>query len=289
MDSMESIQMALNYVEENLLNGITYEDVARQVYMSSFHFHKIFSMITGVTVNEYIRNRRLSMAGQELTLSEVKVIDMAYKYGYDSPESFTKAFSRFHGISPSVAKRSGMKLKLYNRLNIKIIMEGGTSMDYKIVEREPFKLIAKVKEFRNDIVNEIANHEVSDFWDECGKEGVFAVLKEHAKEHDFYGACASISKESDFFEYGIGMIYDGSSVPRGYRIWEIKSSMWAVFSCIGDNGDCIAQVWDKIYKEFLPGSEYDMVDAADFELYPEVSDGKTFCEIWIPVTKRKSS
>ncbi len=94
-----------------MMEKITYEDVAQHLYMSNYHFHRLFSMITGMTANEYIRNRKLSMAGQELVLSENKVIDIAFKYGYETPESFTKAFSRFHGVTPSVAKRSGTHLQ----------------------------------------------------------------------------------------------------------------------------------------------------------------------------------
>lgn len=286
MDCITTIQKAIQYMEENLLENISYKDVARQVYMSCYHFHRTFSMITGITANEYIRNRRLSMAGQEIIMSDSKVIDLAYKYGYESPESFTKAFSRFHGISPSVARRSGMQLKLYNRLILKLIMEGGTIMDYKIVEREPFKLIAKIGQFRNEIVNDADNHDIPDFWDRSGKAGVFDELRKYAISNEIYGACAPVSKESEYFEYGIGMLYDGSAVPDGYRVWEVKPTMWAVFSCYGDNGDCIGEMWNRIFKEFLPASDYVMLDDLDFELYPAQSDEKLFCEIWIPVEKR---
>lgn len=273
-------------MEEHLLDNISYEDVARQVYMSSYHFHRTFRLFTGITPNEYIRNRRMSLAAQEMSISDVKVIDMAYKYGYDSPESFTKAFSRFHGISPSIAKRSGIQLKLYNRLIIKLIVEGGTMLDYKIVEKEPFKLIAKAEKFQNEIVNDDNNHEIRDFWNKSGKEGVFEELRRHSKEREVYGACAPVSKESRYFEYGIGMVYDESDVPAGYRIWEVKPTLWAVFPCIGENGDCIGETWDRVYKEFLPGTDYDILDDVDLELYPEKSGGNIFCEIWVPVIKK---
>lgn len=287
MDCIESIQEAISYMEANLLENINYEDVAKHVYMSSYHFHRVFSMITGITANEYIRNRRLSTAGQEAVMSDIKIIDLAYKYGYDSPESFTKAFTRFHGVSPSAAKRAGIQLKLYNRLILKLIVEGGNIMDYKIVKREPFKVVAKVREFRNEIVNEKDNHDISDFWEESGKTGVFDELRKHAREQDGYGICAPISKESKYFEYGIGMLYDESGIPDGYRIWEITHSLWAVFSCFGDNGSCIDEKWDRIFKEFLPGSKYDISDGADFERYPAESDGKLFCELWIPVKVKR--
>ncbi len=277
---------SMNYMEEYILEDINYENVARQVYMSNYHFHRTFSMLTGITANEYIRNRRLSMAGQELIMSDVKIIDIAYKYGYESPESFTKAFTRFHGVTPNIARRAGMQLKSFNRLIIKIQLEGGTIMDYRIVERESFKLLAKVKEFRNEIVSDDNNTEIPDFWDKCINAGMLDALKKNAVNNAVYGACAPISKESKYFDYGIGMEYNGSEVPEGYRIWDVKPTLWAVFKCIGKNGDCIGETWDRIFKEFLPGSEYSMLDDTDFELYSEDLESGVFCEVWIPVEKK---
>jgi len=286
MDCIQSIRSAIEYMEEHLLENVTYEDVARHVYMSNYHFHRLFSMIVGITANEYIRNRKLSLAGQELVMSDKKVIDIALKYGYESPESFAKAFMRFHGVTPSAAKHSGANLKIYNRLTIKIQFEGGTAMEYKIVEREQFKLLTKVEAFRNESVSEEGNTEIPDFWDKCGAEGVFEILKKNAKHPDIYGVCAPVSKESNYFDYGIGMIYDGGDVPEGFRVWEVKPTLWAVFKCIGTDAACIGETWDKIFKEFLPGSDYNMLDADDFELYPEGKEEDCFCEIWIPVERK---
>jgi len=284
MDFIQNLQRAIDYMEEHLMEQITYEDVAKYVYMSSYHFHRTFSLVTGITANDYIRNRRLSMAGQELSISNAKVIDIALKYGYNSPESFTKAFTRFHGITPSVARRAGMKLKSFNRLLIKIKLEGGTVMDYRIEKREEFKLLAKIAQFRNESISEEGNTEIPDFWKKCGENGTFDVLKQNTCNHDIYGACAPISKENTHFDYGIGMEFNGGTIPDGYTLWDVKPTLWAVFKCIGENPDCIGETWGKIFSEFLPSSEYSMIDDTDFELYSEASD--CFCEIWIPVEKK---
>ncbi|WP_027633702.1 AraC family transcriptional regulator [Clostridium hydrogeniformans] len=286
MDFIQNLQRAIDFIEEHILERITYEDVANHVFMSNYHFHRTFSLVTGITANEYIRNRRLSMAGQEISMSASKVIDIALKYGYDSPESFTKAFTRFHGIPPNVARRAGMKLKSFNRLLIKIKLEGGTVMDYRIEKREKFKLLAKVANFRNESISEEGNTEIPDFWKECGENGTFDVLKQNASNHDIYGSCAPISKESTHFDYGICMEYTGGSVPEGYTIWEVTPTLWAVFKCIGETGDCIGETWSKIFSEFLPGSEYIMIDDTDFELYSEDIKTDCFCEIWIPIEKK---
>ena len=110
-------------------------------------------------------------------MSDKKVIDIAFKYGYETPESFTKAFTRFHGVTPNKAKRSGTKLHSFNRLVIKIKLEGGTVMDYTIVGMEKFQLLTKVQAFRNTSVSEKGNTEIPDFWKQCGADGTFDILK----------------------------------------------------------------------------------------------------------------
>lgn len=289
MNYIQNLQRAINYMEEHILEPITYEHVAKHIYVSGYHFHRTFSLVTGITANEYIRNRRLSMAGQEISLSNAKVIDIALKYGYNSPESFTKAFTRFHGITPNMARRAGMKLKSFNRLLIKIKLEGGTVMDYRIEKREEFKLLAKIRKFRNESISEEGNTEIPDFWKECGANGTFEVLKQNTNEHDIYGVCAPISKESKHFDYGIGMKFSCGNVPEGYGIWQVKPTLWAVFKCIGETPDCIGETWGKIFSEFLPGSEYNMIDDTDFELYSQDLETDCFCEIWIPIEKKTNA
>jgi AraC family transcriptional regulator len=286
MDFIQNLQKAIDYIEEHILEPITYKDVAKHIYISNYHFHRIFSLVTGITANEYIRNRRLSMAGQELSITNTKIIDIALKYGYNSPESFTKAFTRFHGITPSAAKRVGMKLKSYNRLLIKIKLEGGTVMDYKIEKKESFKLLAKTAKFRNESISGKLNTEIPDFWKECYADGTFDVLKQNTNIHNVYGACSPISKGSTHFEYGIAMEYTGGNIPKGFSLWEVKPTLWAVFKCIGKTPDCIGKTWEKIYSEFLPSSEYIIIDDTDLELYPENSTEDYFCEIWIPIEKK---
>ena len=129
------IQQAICYMEEHIYEDINYTDVARSIHMSNYNFHRTFSFIAGMTANEYIRCRRLTLAAQELQTTDLSVIDAAYKYGYESPESFSKAFSRFHGSTPKQAKKPGAKLHLFNPLVIKIITEGGSVMDYRFEHR----------------------------------------------------------------------------------------------------------------------------------------------------------
>ena len=135
MDWIKGLQRSIDYIEAHLTKTIDYESVASQSFSSSHHFQRVFSILCGFTVGEYIRNRRLSLAGTELATSDAKVIDVALKYGYESPDSFAKAFKKFHGILPSEVKKGGGNLKSFSRLVLKISLEGGTLMNYKILEK----------------------------------------------------------------------------------------------------------------------------------------------------------
>ena len=141
------IQESIDFIEENIFGNLNYDEIAKQIYSSGFHFHRAFSMIAGITVSEYIRNRKLSLAGQELFTTKAKVIDIALKYGYESPESFTKAFTRFHGVNPSEARISCANLKFYNPLIINFNLKGGFDMikleKFEIVKFGPYRFIGK--------------------------------------------------------------------------------------------------------------------------------------------------
>lgn len=162
MDWITGIQKAIDYVEAHILEHIDYKDVAKAAYSSSFHFQRVFSILCGFTLGEYIRYRRLSLAGSELIGSEEKIIDIAFKYGYDTPESFSRAFTSFHGISPSQARNNHAVLKSYSRLSVKLILNGGNTMDYRIENKEAFKLVMKKKRVSRN--QELTASEISEFW-----------------------------------------------------------------------------------------------------------------------------
>lgn len=147
MDWITGIQNAIDYIETHLTETIDYDIVAKQSFSSTYHFQRIFSILCGFTVGEYIRNRRLSLAGSELATSDIKVIDVAMKYGYESPDSFAKAFQKFHGVTPSSARMNGSKLRSFSRLILKISLEGGKLMNYRIEEKPEMILTGYKKHF----------------------------------------------------------------------------------------------------------------------------------------------
>ncbi len=296
MEWIKLLQMAITYMEEHILEDINYEDVARTVCMSSYNFHRTFSLMAETTANTYIRNRRLSLAGQELQTGAISVIDAAYKYGYETPESFTKAFSRFHGVTPKQAKVKGTKLSLFNPLVIKITLEGGSIMDYRIEKRGKQKFVAKVRAFSNEIINDENDHSIPDFWKECNQEKSVEVIRNLRPEgkRDLYGLCSPTTKDSTTFNYGIGVIIDeetniselDSLLEQGFTLWETEPKEYVVFKCMGEDGECISQMWSYFVKEFVQNTKYDQTEDTDYEIYFENGEPGVFCELWIPVVEK---
>lgn len=289
------LQQAIDYMEKHLLDDINYEDVARELYISTYEFHRTFSIMTGMTANAYIRNRRLSLAGRELQEEDKKVIDIALKYGYDTPESFTKAFIRFHGVAPKYAKYPGTRLCLFNPLKIKVIMEGGKSMNYRMEEKAGQSFLCLKKAFLNEIINEEGNHDIPDFWDDCIEKKclkAMEILRPEGKQ-DFYGLCSPTTESSKTFDYGIGILMDEETTKidfeeweqRGYSIWNTTPQQYVVFECMGKDGECIGEAWNRFFKEFVPQTGYQPTDGTDYELYLDQGKEGLFCELWIPVCK----
>ncbi len=289
------IQQAISYMEEHIRDNISYAEVARKAHMSDYNFHRTFSFIVGMTAKEYIRKRRLTLAALELQTTDISVLDVAYKYGYESPESFSKAFSRFHGSSPKQAKQKGTKLHLFPPLVVKIILEGGNVMDYRIEHREHQEFLALTKAFPNEIINDDDDHSIPDFWTECSDKNLIEPMKLLRAEgkRDLYGLCSPVRDNETHFNYGIGIILDKNTdttnlehfIENGYSIWKTKPVDYAVFQCFGSDGNCLGETWSKFFKEFVPQTGYTQTDDTDYEIYFEKGECGLFCELWIPVNK----
>lgn len=221
------------------------------------------------------------------------MIDAAFKYGYETPESFSKAFSRFHGVTPKQAKSKGTPLRMFNPLVIKIIMEGGVVLDYRITKKEKQSFIAVTRAFPNEIINDEGDHSISDFWGECYEKKLIEPLRQLRPDgkRDLYGLCNPLRDYEDSFEYGIGVIIDDETdiskkaelIENGYAIWETESTEYVVLKCMGGDGDSISEMWSRFYKEFLPQTNYKQTELTDFEIYFEKGEEGVFCELWIPI------
>ncbi|MDE7433304.1 MAG: AraC family transcriptional regulator [Lachnospiraceae bacterium] len=286
MEWTEAISKAIRYIETHITEDITIDDISKEICISPFYFQKGFSLLCGVTISEYIRNRRLSLAGNELATSDKKVIDVALKYGYDSPDSFTKAFTRFHGITPSmVQKNEEMLIKTYAPLKIKLSMEGGYIMDYKIVKKEEFTVLGAAKTFTY----------------EEGKEKVPEYWKEHYAAGNGQYVCGmygiNIDEEMghDTFEYLIADNYNPMrDIPEGFITKTIPAFTWAVFPCKGALPDSLQNVNAKIFSEWLPAlKDYEFAAGYCIEMYDDASkynngiqDENYYRAIWIPVKEK---
>ncbi len=289
MDWLTGIQNAIQYIEEHITEEINYEEVAKKAFCSSYYFQRIFSILCGLNLGEYIRNRRLTLAGNELNATDGKIIDIALKYGYESPESFTRAFSRFHGITPTEAKKNGSKLKSFSRLSMKIILTGGNIMNYKIIKMEAFDIIEKVE--KHTIENSENAKSIPDFWARSHQDGTIKKLLDTTIDKTFlYGICYGNSQENaKTFDYAIATKWDKKSkVPDGFRKNTIPARIWAIFECKGAMPKAIQELWKKIVTEFFPTSGYQPTCELDIEVYSEgdMESSEYYSEIWIPVTKK---
>lgn len=289
MDFIKGLQRAIDYIENHLTDEIDYERIAQQAACSTFYFQRIFSALCDMSVGDYIRKRRLTLAGRDLNVNKEKVVDIALKYGYESPESFTRAFSKFHGITPSEAKLDGSKLKSFTRLSVQITMKGGNAMDYKVVEKQAFKVLEKVETHR--IVNEENFNTIPDFWARSHQDGTIGTLLKLTNDNSYiFGICyGNYPHNANEFEYGIGVKCDGDCVaPDGFRINEIPAITWLVFEIVGAMPNAVQNLWRKITSEFFPTSDYEPTYEMDIEAYTAgaMTDPNYKSEIWVPVKKK---
>ncbi len=277
MDWTKTVNHAIDYMENHLTDEITLADIAKDAHLSAFHFQRAFTLLTGMSPAEYLRKRRLSQAGADLLNSDEKVIDVALKYCYDSPESFTKAFTRFHGFSPMQVKK-GSPIQFMNRYTVRMTIEGGCIMEYKIEKWEAMDLLLHAKDFHA----ETSEKEIPKFWDE------YYANEAYRKIPGYLGVCAQQKTDSDEFWYGIGCkASDVNGVPEGFEIIHIPAYTWAVFTCVGPMPDAIQAMWERIYKEWLPVSDYELIPDYDIENYlpGDPSSREYVSEICIPVRK----
>ena len=297
MEWLTSIRFAIDYMEDHLEDNISAQDVADHVYLSPFFLQKGFSLMTGYGIGEYIRNRRLYLAALDLKGTKDKVIDIALRYCYETPESFTKAFSRFHGATPSQV-RGGASITAFLPLTITLSIQGGKQMEYKITPMFPFKVIGFQKVFDN----ETAYAEIPKYWDEICEKYAFNVYAGNAPANPYeqalvdncigeYGVCID-DIGGGKFRYLIAGKYTGGDVPEDMVVYEFPRSDWAIFNCIGPIPEALQTVNTRIFQEWLPGNpEYELYGNASVEWYDCVNGEKTdqdyHSAIWVPVRRKE--
>ena len=291
MDWITGISKAIDYIEEHITEPTDYARAAKEACSSPFNFQRVFALLCGYTLGDYVRMRRLTLAGEELLSTDAKVIDVALRYGYDSPESFSRAFTRFHGVSPS-AVRKGAAIRSFSRICVKLILTGGSIMEYRIEKKQAAKIICRRREFTKP-GDDYTNKEIPEFWNECGRDGsiqkLCGYIKDSAQFKGLLGVCFSTEMTDSGFPYGIGAEYDGESDPQDFEIVEIPAYTYAVFTVRGRMPDAFRETYRKICTEFFPQSGYEYGNGVEIEVYPsaDVQNPDYTCEIWIAVKPKK--
>ncbi|WP_152654942.1 AraC family transcriptional regulator [Oceanobacillus sp. CFH 90083] len=279
---VKSIQSALNYMEEKLLEELSIEEIAKQANFSVFHFQRTFNVMTGITVAEYIRRRRLTLAANELRKSDRKIIDIAHKYGYETPEAFSKAFRKQHGITPTQARKHSGNFISYNRLVIQVNLKGEDPMNYKIVDHEAFQIIGVRKQF--SLISEQNLTGITEMWQQVLTDGTDELLSQlnNGPVKGVIGVCDDKSDQS--IDYWIGTAYQDEA-PDKFEATEIPASKWAIFEVHGAMPDAIQKVWKQIFSEWFPSSSYVHAGTPELEVYSDgdASEEDYYSEIWIPV------
>ena len=300
MDWNTGMQRALDYIEEHLTEELDYERIAAQSYCSSYHFQRSFSILFGFTLGEYIRGRRLTLAGNELSVRKGKVIDTALRYGYDSPDSFSRAFQKFHGFLPSQARSGGRKLRAFPRLTLKPERKGENTMEYK-VEQKPAMTLTGFKRRFSGSPAERADQEC-DFYLSTrtnqyllkglarDADTIYNVMTNFDDEgYDFYIAArlnkAKTEKLADFIGEDAGR-YEAIPIPEQlYLICETERCEYPTM--------VFEELRRRMVSELLPSMDCELAEAPEVCIYhwftddedPTVKDTR-YAELWLPIRKR---
>ena len=299
MDWIIGMQKAIDYIEANLTEEIDYEKVAAESFSSSYHFQRVFSILCGYTLGEYIRLRRLSLAGVELANGKDKVIDIALKYGYDSPDSFAKAFQKFHGITPSQARADGSTLKSFSRLSIKISLEGGSTMNYRIEEKDEMILTGYKRRF-SGIPGERMEQEKEMYVKTRPLQYIlqglsgdvvknFDIITNVDDEgYDFYIAsqlneyCRNNLNKDGVLGEEFAKYYENVTIPKcTYAIFETERCAYPTMTFL--------DLRRKIASEWLPNSGYQLKNAPELVVthwFEGEKRNQRYRELWIPIEKK---
>ena len=294
MEWLATIRKALLYIEDNLLLVEGVDGLAKELAISPSYLQQGFQMLTDYSVAEYIRNRRLHQAARDLIAGELKITDIALKYGYDNSSSFSKAFSRFHEASPTEVKKGIKAPKSFLPIQVSIVIRGGQSLDAEIIEKDSFDVIGFIREYSSE-----NSTLISKWWKDFNNK--YADLKLRSPRNNLEKAivdnkinpCGVTEYPADrgAFRYVHGGLYQGGEVPEELEIYTINKGTWAVFNCVGKLPDAMTELSDLIWNHWVPDHpEYEVGGQCEFELYYEgdyYGDPEYLCTKWIPIKRKK--
>lgn len=298
MNFWERLNNAVEYIECQLTGVLDYEEAAKLAGCSVYNFQRMFSFIMDFPLSEYVRRRRLTLAALELQQSDIKIIDLAMKYGYESHDSFTRAFQKMHGVTPSRARDQGVMLRSYPRISFHILVRGDQEMRYTIVDKDQFEIFGIEEIFSS--VDDPAYKSVPEFWKECHANGAYEELFDSAnfrKRGEIYRGMCSIHAALNYrytgestFPYMLFAFVTNQSNPLGYTRVAVPAQKWAIFTSEEHSDDQIGNMtnslWKRVYSEWLPTSGYEKLEGPDIEIYGSCGNGNYYSEVWIPVVMK---
>ncbi len=283
MDWIERLNGTMVYIEEHLTDDIDYEQIAKIACCSSYHYQRMFSYMAGVPLSEYIRRRRMTMAAVELQSGKEKVLDVALKYGYDSPTAFNRAFQKVHGITPSQAKESGIMVKAFPPISFKITIKGEAEMNYRIEKKEAFRIIGVSTPLFKEVEKNFLN--VPKFFNETAANGTIQKLAGMMKNEPMGILGVSECNNQEDWKYYVAVANRDDSA-EGFEEYVISASTWAIFPGEGVMPASIQELEKRIVTEWLPTSGYEYANSPDIEVYLNEDPKNAKYEVWIPVTPK---
>jgi AraC family transcriptional regulator len=292
VDTLERMNLAMAYIEENLDGEIDMRQVEKLALCSEYHFRRMFSFLAEVPLSEYVRRRRLTLAAFELLQGEKTVLETAVKYGHTSPDAFTRAFTALHGLTPSEARYGKRPLKAYPCLTFQLSIQGAEEMNYRIEEKGPFGIVGITR--RVKLVYEGANPEIDSMWQSLDAETI-ATLKAlcDVEPRGLISASGNFSEgrlDGGELDHTIG-VATSKAAPEGLTRLEVPAHTWAVFESVGPFPETLQNIWGRIYAEWFPTSGYESVEGPEilWNESKDVTSPSYRSEIWVPVRISVSS
>ena len=288
MNWYERMNNVIDYIEENLRHEIDFDVVAKIACQSSVNFQRTFSIVTDMSVFEYIRRRKLTLAAFDLQNSNEKVIDVSLRYGYESPEAFTRAFKDVHGTSPSHARKHGLPLKAFPRITFLLSVKGDAAMEYRIENKEAFTVYGIEGIFTTD--DDKHHKDLPMFWYECRENGLYNKLLDSTSEPSLsriHAICDYKKTGGNTFPYMIFAYKTKNCNVEGFTQVDVPAATWAIFKSEKHTAEqtsvVIQNLIKRIYTEWLPTAAYKKIDGYELELYFVSDIDKYYVETWIRV------
>jgi len=283
MEWVERLNQSMDYIEEHLTDEIDYGQLGRIACCSAYHYQRMFTYMAGITLAEYIRRRKMSLAAVDLQGGNEKIVDVAEKYGYHSPTAFNRAFQAFHGVSPSSVKSEGVSVKSFSPIVFKIAVKGATEMDYRVETKDAFRIVGVSAPLEKEIEKNFMV--VPKMWQDAVADGTIQKLTGMMDTPPMGLLGVSACNDEERWKYFIAVA--STKEKEGFEEYIVPASTWAIFSGTGTN-QSLQELEQRIITEWLPASGYEYANAPDIEVYLNPDPQNAQYEVWIPVTKKQA-